>query len=165
MVGWVNEDNLFPCHFPFFLPLNVCWARPPHPGGVGHTSHSGSHPLFACLSTYYIDLLLLQVWYDHAMTQLGASTGQGPTRILTLLFPCVSHISHLTSHLLHLCAVHVPQVWYDHAMTQLELAQDRGLAVLQRAQRALPGCSLLRLAQAEVEEAAGRIEEAKQVRL
>ena len=61
----------------------------------------------------------------------------------------------------------IPQVWLDYAQWHSDgggAGQAAAVAVLQRGVRALPGCPTLSFAMADVEELAGRIEEAKQVR-
>ena len=56
------------------------------------------------------------------------------------------------------------QAWFDHALWQQSVGGvPKASLVLSRGQAALPHCSLLRFAQADMEEGAGLVDKAQQV--
>lgn len=66
---------------------------------------------------------------------------------------------------MNLCVHHsMPQVWFEFSLTQsLLLGADKAAAVLSKAVRALPSCTMLRLALADLVESQGRVADAHQV--
>lgn len=65
-----------------------------------------------------------------------------------------------------MCLWHFPEMWYDFARWHADAGggPEQATAILTKALQALPGCLMLHFALADMEEAQGQIERAKQVR-